>query len=41
MEMGMPTETVTPAPEVHMEAAPRDESLSDGEKANLMDELND
>ena len=38
-EMGMPTETITPAPEIPMQAAPRDESLSEGEKENILTDL--
>jgi len=39
--MGIPTEVVTPAPEVPMQAAPRDDSLSEGEKENILSELGD
>ena len=38
-DMGMPTEVITPAPEIPMQAAPRDESLSEGEKENILTDL--
>jgi hypothetical protein len=38
-DMGIPTETITPAPEIPMQAAPRDDSLSEGEKENILTEL--
>lgn len=38
-DMGMPTEEISPAPEVPMQAAPRDESLTEGEKENILTEL--
>ena len=40
-DMGMPTEVITPAPEIPMQAAPRDESLSEGEKENILTDLGD
>jgi hypothetical protein len=39
--MGIPTETIGNAPEIPMQAAPRGESLSEGEKENLLSELDD
>ena len=39
IDMGTPTQTITPAPEVATEAAPRDDSLSEGEKENLLSDL--
>ncbi len=39
--MGIPTETIGDAPEVPMQAAPRDESLSEGEKEDLLSDLDD
>ena len=39
--MGIPTETIGHAPEVPMQAAPRDESLSEGEKEDLLSDLDD
>mgnify|MGYP001014456595 CR=1 FL=1 len=38
-DMGIPTEAISPAPEVPMQAAPRDESLSEGEKADILTDL--
>jgi len=38
-DMGIPTETITPAPEIPMQAAPRDDTLSEGEKENILTEL--
>ena len=38
-DMGIPTETITPAPEIPMQAAPRDDSLSEGEKENILTDL--
>ena len=38
-DMGILTETITPAPEIPMQAAPRDDSLSEGEKENILSEL--
>jgi hypothetical protein len=38
-DMGMPTEVITPAPEIAMQAAPRDDSLSEGEKENILTDL--
>jgi len=38
-DMGIPTESITPAPEIPMQAAPRDDSLSEGEKENILTEL--
>jgi hypothetical protein len=38
-DMGMPTEEISPAPEIPMQAAPRDESLTEGEKENILTEL--
>lgn len=38
-DMGMPTEVITPAPEIPMQAAPRDDSLSEGEKENILTDL--
>jgi hypothetical protein len=38
-DMSMPTEAITPAPEIPMQAAPRDESLSEGEKENILTDL--
>ena len=40
-DMGVLTETITPAPEIPMQAAPRDDSLSEGEKENILSELGD
>jgi hypothetical protein len=40
-DMGMPTEVITPAPEIPMQAAPRDESLTEGEKQNILTDLGD
>jgi hypothetical protein len=40
-DMGILTETITPAPEIPMQAAPRDDSLSEGEKENILSELGD
>ena len=39
IDMSPPTQTITPAPEVATEAAPRDDSLSEGEKENLLSDL--
>ena len=39
--MGIPTETIGNAPEIAMQAAPRGESLSEGEKEDLLSELDD
>ena len=39
--MEIPTETIGNAPEIPMQAAPRGESLSEGEKENLLSELDD
>ena len=39
MDMGVMTEEITPAPEIPMQAAPRDDSLSEGEKENILSEL--
>ncbi|MDP6888562.1 MAG: hypothetical protein QF454_00865 [Candidatus Thalassarchaeaceae archaeon] len=39
--MEIPTETIGDAPEVPMQAAPRDESLSEGEKEDLLSDLDD
>jgi hypothetical protein len=41
IDMGTPTQTISPAPEVATEAAPRDDSLSEGEKENLLSDLED
>ncbi len=38
-DMGMPIEAISPAPEVPTQAAPRDESLSEGEKADILTDL--
>ncbi len=38
-EMAIPTETITPAPEIPMQAAPRDDTLSEGEKEDILTEL--
>jgi hypothetical protein len=38
-DMGIPTETITPAPEIPMQAAPRDDSLSEGEKEDILTDL--
>ena len=40
-DMGVLTETITPAPEIPMQAAPRDDALSEGEKENILSELGD
>ncbi len=40
-DMGVPTETITPAPEIPMQAAPRDDALSEGEKESILSELGD
>tara|TARA_A100001037_G_scaffold116076_1_gene105624 strand:+ start:295 stop:417 length:123 start_codon:yes stop_codon:yes gene_type:complete len=39
--MGIPTETISEPPEIQMQAAPRDDSLSEGEKADLLSELDE
>ena len=41
MDMGGMPEEVTPAPEVPMQAAPRDDALSEGEKESILSELGD
>ncbi|MEE2759621.1 MAG: hypothetical protein VYA86_06560 [Candidatus Thermoplasmatota archaeon] len=41
MDMGVLTEEITAAPEIPMQAAPRDDSLSEGEKENILSELGD
>tara|TARA_B100001123_G_scaffold101251_1_gene116959 strand:+ start:76 stop:213 length:138 start_codon:yes stop_codon:yes gene_type:complete len=38
-DMGIPTESITPAPEIPMQAAPRDDSLSEGEKEDILTDL--
>ena len=40
-DMGMPTEAITPAPEIPMQAAPRADSLSEGEKENILTDLSE
>ena len=39
MDMGGMPDEITPAPEIPMQAAPRDDSLSEGEKENILSEL--
>jgi len=39
--MDPPTEMVTPAPQVATMAAPRDDSLSENEKQDLLSDLDD
>ncbi len=39
--MDMPTESISSAPEVLMQAAPRDEALSEGEKEDILSDLGD
>ena len=39
--MGMPMETIGEAPEVPMQAAPRDDTLSEGEKEDILSDLGD
>ena len=41
MEMGGMPDEITPAPEVPMQAAPRDDTLSEGEKESILSELGD
>ena len=41
MDMGGMPEEITPAPEVPMQAAPRDDALSEGEKESILSELGD
>ena len=39
MDMGAMPEEITPAPEIPMQAAPRDDSLSEGEKEDILSDL--
>ena len=41
MDMGVMSDEITPAPEIPMQAAPRDDSLSEGEKEDILSELGD
>ena len=41
MDVGGMPEEITPAPEVPMQAAPRDDALSEGEKESILSELGD
>ena len=39
MDMDVMPEEITPAPEIPMQAAPRDDSLSEGEKEDILSDL--
>ena len=39
MDMDVRPEEITPAPEIPMQAAPRDDSLSEGEKEDILSDL--
>ena len=41
VDMGVMPDEITPAPEIPMQAAPRDDSLSEGEKEDILSDLGD